>query len=332
MDDIVVTSVVEDGDLYLCAGTLLRGIYKAIILQIDVYGKISWRKTFGDDISYHEAHDIIALDDGFLVCGASEGIPSKTGGKDWKAYLLKTDKKGDRIWERTHKLKGNDCFYHAIEEEGFILLGEGKIKDGEKSISVMKTDHYGNRIWETDLCAEKDVLTGGMVQIHDGYLVVVSKDPGDGWVNSLIKMDAHGDIIWEKRIGQGMILDICSGEDSVYLTGEHEGKLVVISCFKEGDVGWMRSYSGSNGVDILYENGAVFVGGQRKEHPALYELDTDGELKSEHRYDCEGWIETMVVTKEGHLVFIHSNIPREHTNILPVNNSTLKNSKKREWV
>ncbi len=327
MEDIVVVSTIKRGEKYICTGTLLSEPYKAIVLQVHEDGSILKKKTYGDNSSGYEAQNLISMDDGFLVCGCSEGIPSDTGGKDWKAYLLRIDENFDKIWERSYRFLGNECFYSVIEDDGSILFGQSRGEDGEEKVIVVKCDSTGNLIWKREILSAKYVLPGGITKIDDGYTVIFSGKHEDGWSNYFAVLDKDGVTRRKKHIGATKIFDICSTSDSIYMTGSEGEDLKVICCCKDGTVHWETEYSKGNGVSISSYNGYLLVGGRTERGdltvPVLIDIDTRGRIKWVKEYDYEGWIESFVDTDHGYLLFIHQDLPREHTSILRVDSSGL---------
>ena len=322
MEDIVVVSTIKRGEKYVCTGTLLSEPYKAIVLQVHEDGTILKKKTYGDNSSGYEAHHLISMDDGFLVCGCSKGFPSDTGGKDWKAYLLRIDENFDTFWERSYRFLGNECFYSVIEDDGFVLFGQSRGEDGEENVIVVKCDSTGNLIWKREILSAKNVLAGGISKVDDGYIVIFSGGDEDGWSNYFAVLDKDGVTRFEKHIGATKILDICPTPDSIYMTGSEGEDLKVICCSKDGTIHWETEYSKGNGVCISSFNGYLLVGGEIKRGgstvPVLINLDTLGSIKLVKEYDCEGWIESFIDTDYGYLLFIYRGLPREHTCTLRV--------------
>ncbi len=323
LEDIVITSVVKKGENYLCTGTLLDEWYKTILLEIDEEGSVLWKKPFGDDQVDYEGQDLLAMDDGYLVCGGSEGVASKSGGRDWKAYILKTDKSGDNILYRSYNISGNDVAWSVIEDDdGFLLLGEARGGDS-KSIFVLKVDDDGNKIWKEDFASGKKALSCGILKTEDGYVIAGSIDQGDGWNNVLLKVGKDGRSIWERFLDRGITYDICSLDNQMYLTGCKDDKFYVICLDKNGELNWEKSFFKGRGLRILPLGGSIVIGGEigEKPNPVLYKIDSKGKVEWVQDYEYEGWIETFVKTKWGYLLFIFGLEPREHTRVMHVKNN-----------
>ncbi len=324
LKDIVITSVVNRGGKYICSGTLLDEWYKTILLELDEERHLLWEKTFGDDHVDYEGQDLLYVDEGYLICGGSEGVASESGGQDWKGYILKTGENGDKKLYRTYNISGNDVFWSMVEgDDGFILLGEASDRYSKK-IFVLKVDRDGNKVWEKELVSGKKVFTGGIAKTEKGYIITGSTKQGEEWKNVLFKIDEHGKILWERSLDCGMTYDICSLDNQIYLTGSKHDSFNVTCLDKKGKLNWERSFSKGRGLRIISSNGSIIIGGDielgESQNPTLCQLNSQGEVKWKQDYDYEGWIETFVKTKKGYLLFIFGLEPSDHTILMHVNN------------
>ncbi|WP_281986994.1 serine hydrolase domain-containing protein [Aquimarina aggregata] len=82
-------------------------------------GNEIWSKQFGGK-SYDKASSILATKDGYLIIGST----SSYGKGNYDMFIIKTDKKGNKIWQNTYGESGNEYGY-SIEKvsSGYILKG-----------------------------------------------------------------------------------------------------------------------------------------------------------------------------------------------------------------
>ncbi len=82
-------------------------------------GNEIWSQQFGGK-SYDKASSILATDDGYIIIGST----SSYGEGNYDMFVIKTDKKGKKIWQNTYGTFGNDYGY-SIEavNSGYILKG-----------------------------------------------------------------------------------------------------------------------------------------------------------------------------------------------------------------
>ena len=158
-----------------------------------------WSKAFGGMgghtfYSVKETHD-----DGFIAVGETRNFIEGT--RDY--WLVKTDSKGELIWEK--KFGGaNAGTFRDVEQtadSGYIIIGYSV----DPNYYVARTDSVGNLLWEK-------TFGGGFFDWGEAVLVL---DNGDflfaGFSNSfddngqarLIRTDLNGDTLWTRRYGGG---------------------------------------------------------------------------------------------------------------------------------
>ena len=117
------------------------------IIVLDALGKLVWEKTLGDTKEEY-AYDLFAHDDGTItVAGYTD---SKGNGSD-DAWLVKLDKSGNVLWDKTYGGRSADqvnCL--TIDEKGnYLMAGFTKSKGPEDSgVWILSADKNGKFIWE----------------------------------------------------------------------------------------------------------------------------------------------------------------------------------------
>ncbi|WP_026776352.1 serine hydrolase [Polaribacter sp. Hel_I_88] len=82
-------------------------------------GNEIWSQQFGGK-SYDKANSIIATKDGYLIIGST----SSFGNGNYDMFVIKTDKKGKKIWQNTYGGFYNEYGYSAEKTDtGFLLKG-----------------------------------------------------------------------------------------------------------------------------------------------------------------------------------------------------------------
>jgi len=145
-----------------------------ILIQTDRNGDIKWYKTF-DGNGFDYFYDVIKTEDGYLISGITESYATH-GTCD--AWLIKIDKNGNEIWNKTYGWQGYgwkgyvwNAYVKEIEDgyviAGYVLLGRGEVPYAY----LIKVDKEGNEIW-------KKVYGGGEYDyikdfeiIDDGYIL-----------------------------------------------------------------------------------------------------------------------------------------------------------------
>ncbi|MCK4445050.1 MAG: hypothetical protein KAW09_10940, partial [Thermoplasmata archaeon] len=68
-EEIVITSIVDTLDGFAMVGSAKNENYRVLILKTDRNGELEWKKTYGLDSVDYEGQNILAVKDGFLICG-----------------------------------------------------------------------------------------------------------------------------------------------------------------------------------------------------------------------------------------------------------------------
>lgn len=137
-----------------------------------------------------------------------------------QSNLLNSDFKGTVEWIKNFGGSGEDTGQAIIQtlDGGYAILGfsnsvDGDITDKELEVHdywLLKLDADGNLQWNKTYGGSKDDRGQSLVQTFDGGYALTGyamSDDGDGSVNNgfhdnwLLKLNASGDIEWEKSFG-----------------------------------------------------------------------------------------------------------------------------------
>jgi hypothetical protein len=142
-DHLYDFDLTRDGGFILAGHTVSYGVqnWDYLLMKVDSAGIDEWHKIFGQPRGYDaqfihdEAYGVRQTPDGgYVMCGGSgdeyeeysvSGHPA--GRSDiWKVYLVKTDHKGEKIWEGLYpvnRTKNNGGEYLGLTRDGgFIVL------------------------------------------------------------------------------------------------------------------------------------------------------------------------------------------------------------------
>jgi len=187
-------AIISTEDGYVMAGTTEsygHGDFDAYMVKIDKAGKKVWFNAFGgkdDEI----AEDIIATDDGFLLVGSTDSF-----GLNYKnVYVIRTDKEGKKIWERTYGGSYDDEGFAIVKapDGGYVVVGKTKTRRNGTDLYLFKIDENGKLKWERMYGGDEDDAGYDLVANDDGYLIVGTRQPNltrynDVWV---LKVDLKG--------------------------------------------------------------------------------------------------------------------------------------------
>lgn len=225
-------------------------------------------------------------------------------------------------WETTLGGTQDDRSFEIIatSDKGYLSVGLSKSTDNHVTTNngladfwVTKLDSLGNLEWEKSYGGSDSELASSVCELSSGgYLVFGQSNSNDLDVSNnyggidywLIKIDATGNLIWEKNYG-GSIDDIGrkvieTSDNDIMIIGYSQssdfdipGNLGLEDCaiFKlnsTGDIIWSQNY-GATGWDraediIEVSNGGYLITGQSSSEQYLLRIDENGTVLWEQRH------------------------------------------------
>ncbi len=166
------------------------------VAKLNKRGDLVWDKTFGGSEN-DEAYSIIQTNDGgYAIAGFT--VLEDTGDRD--IWVIKLDKEGNQIWNRTLGGTSEDWANSIIQDKNGNYMVAGWTKSmgaGKTDVWIVKLDKRGNLIWDKTFGGSENDEAHSIIQTEDeGYAVVgwtKSKSAGnaDVWV---IKLDENGNL------------------------------------------------------------------------------------------------------------------------------------------
>ena len=251
-----------------------------LLIRASASGKMLWQKTFGDQYSDEEGRCVQQTEDGgYIIVGTS------TRPGDVEVYLIKTDNKGDAVWQRKFGGAGWDegYFVQQTDDGGYIVAGStNSYGAGGYDAYLLKTDANGKKIWRRTYGGPAHDYGKSVQQIKDGGYILAGATGsyGAGGMDVyLVKTDDRGKRVWQRTFG-GQIGDLDVGY-SVRQT--EEGEYIIAGSINEwgstsnvylihttqwGKNAWYRTYGDAGGRDTGYcvqqtKDGGYVVAGHR---------------------------------------------------------------------
>lgn len=199
---------VKRGGRYIFAGgtnTKGHGRWDFYLVMMDEELNLENELMYGgknDDRCYSLVYD--SSTGGYILVGESRSFSES---HDWDVYVVKVDREGDLIWERTFGFpdsdeKGVSCI--EISPGRFIISGESV--DGEKErVYTLMIDGEGNKIWEnTCSYGEKDRVNKIYMSSWGDIYIVGSSYHEDWrrWDLHLWAIDPEGKFLWDKEYNE----------------------------------------------------------------------------------------------------------------------------------
>ncbi|MBA7521606.1 hypothetical protein ES705_13713 [subsurface metagenome] len=177
---------------YIISSTVFSGKNNNMdfcLIKTDLSGNVEWINTYGGTRDEHCYDMDLTLDAGYILTGHTTSPPAV----GWDAYLVKVDRYGEKIWDRSfgEPIDGDpqkiydECYgVRSTPDGGYIIsCGTGiepePFKDttywGDWRIFVVKTDSNGDFLWDftsKDIPGEKAGEYVGICK-DGGYVIFV---------------------------------------------------------------------------------------------------------------------------------------------------------------
>lgn len=129
---------------FIIAGTTGSATNRQIyLLKTDAQGIEQWSRTLGGAGSETCAAMELTRDGGFILAGST----TSRGAGEADGYLVKTDARGNVLWENTFGSTGDDHFYavQATSDGGYVMTGS-TAREGDTYVYLVKTDANGSSL------------------------------------------------------------------------------------------------------------------------------------------------------------------------------------------
>ncbi len=212
-------------------------------IKLNSVGKIEWRNYYGGT-NTDTCYDAVETFDGFILVGSSDSvdvdIKNNKGGYD--IWIVKIDKTGNLIWEKTLGGKEIDIAYKILKthDNNFILAGETRSSDldithqnGAADVWILKINAEAEILWQKTYGGSSFDVARDITSTQDGGYILAgssrsmdkdvteNKGQNDAWI---LKVDETGNKIWQKSIG-GTEIDFAYGitellDQSILVVGD----------------------------------------------------------------------------------------------------------------
>jgi len=205
--DVIVHAGIKDESL-LIAGSLVikEGISKereGLLMSFNEGGELDWLRTYGALDTVDRIHNLIEFPGGgHLLCGWT--FKSYSTNHPIRGWLLRVDKKGELIWERTFS---GGFAYDFMPEAIVCEPPSGHIYvmsriSAPYRMALSKFDGHGQELWTRYYNFGNFTQPLQMERSTDGQLVVSMAvnypEYGNRTVPTLVKLDTAGNMVWQE--------------------------------------------------------------------------------------------------------------------------------------
>jgi hypothetical protein len=180
---------------------------KVLVVKMDQGGALQWSREFSSGTGHNLGNSAFEGDDGYFICGSLNE----------NSAIIKLNKlDGSVVFEKSHDNGGSDAFEHiSVTPGGIIAVGYVQAGDnlntffteGQGYLTIL--DVYGNKLSGINL---ENTMAHAYRVKKSGSDFMVSGLTEGAKDYALLKIDASGNIIWNKTFG-GSNLDHCFAMD-----------------------------------------------------------------------------------------------------------------------
>jgi hypothetical protein len=276
-----------------------KGFFDLWLIKTDKDGNEQFNKTFGGgDYDFGLAVQQ-TKDEGFIITGKTASF----GPFNDNAWLIKTDKDGNKVWDKVYGGRYCESGFSLLElDEGYILAGYTEsFGPGNYDSWIIRTDLLGEIVWNKTYGGEDLDVSRSIQKTSDGCFIIAgwaeSFGPGkeDVW---LFKINENGEVLWEKTFGKELDDAAYSAYETVdggFIVAGYKSSWAKLSDFymiktdKDGNKEWDKTYGGTLNDQAYHvlqtkDNGFILCGwtksfGEGKEDIWLVKTDEDGNSK-----------------------------------------------------
>lgn len=171
------------------------GVY---IAKLNKLAHPKWQKSFGGTLS-DVGKSLVELSDSSII---AVGYTNSFGNGGYDAYMIRVDKNGNLLWQKTFGGIDWDFAYsvNKTSDGNLIICGSTfSFGRGGKDAFILKMDYSGTFLWNKIYGSKNDDELKEIIQTNDGGYIAAGTTKsygdslGDIWVT---KFNASGDSTW----------------------------------------------------------------------------------------------------------------------------------------
>lgn len=164
-------------------------------LRVDADGQRRWLRTYSDGDAVETVHDIVALEDGFVLAGGTDAEDDGT-----LVRVRRVDGDGSLNWDRTYPRDSTWPLARAMtrtSDGGFLVGGLTGNPSDYFSAMALKLDADGEQAWHWS--DEFESACRAVVERRDGGYLLAGGRVEDGWMAAL---DEQGRLLATQSVSE----------------------------------------------------------------------------------------------------------------------------------
>lgn len=204
-------------------------------------------KYFGGNTQDEGIKLLSTPDEGFYICGNTTKINNSD------IILIKTDKTGNKIWEKKYGSSLNEMLADLkyATDGNIFIVGNQINSSGKSNIYVLKINNNGDILWERNYGKQQfNEFAFSATALKDNSLVFTgTTDERNNNDLYYVKVNTNGDSLWSRIYGYPTInefgINIIENADSLIIFFDSENKTTLdknISIIKTTNIGTIFEY------------------------------------------------------------------------------------------
>ena len=206
-DDIAYSGKPTLDGAYIIAGSStsygVSGSTDVYLVKVDKMGFPSWQKFIGGTGNDIGRSVIQLADSGFVIAGYTNSFGA--GGYD--VYVIRTDKNGSVIWQKTFGGTDWDFAYDLVQTNDgsiFVVGNTSSFGGGKKDGYLVKMDLAGNLLLQKTFGGTENEELKSIINTNDNFLATVGYTESRGEINGdgyFLKLDLNADTLFTRTFG-----------------------------------------------------------------------------------------------------------------------------------
>lgn len=224
----------------------------------------TYQKTIGGDKFERALFIDHTSDGGYILCGYSNSFNTNNS---YDIYVVKTDASANVQWQKTFGGNRTDIGWGVkeLEDKTYLLFGAIGIDSTNDDVFITRLDRQGNQLWQKTYGNEKYERCTQMLTTTDGDFLLIGQrnvGPGNNIDSYVMKIDANGNLLWEKTYGGEFPERTYYGGElpngdflisgSVLRYQHAKADILLLRINKNGDLVWTKTLGEENVHDIAH--------------------------------------------------------------------------------
>ncbi|RLF42686.1 MAG: hypothetical protein DRN18_01955 [Thermoplasmata archaeon] len=284
------------------------------LIKLDGNGRKEWDRLFGGKNSDFPFCVEQTSDGGYIIAG----FTGSYGHGSLDAWLIKTDERGNEVWNKTFggEKKDRALWVEQTRDGGYIIAGDTmSFGDGKNNGWVIKVDDNGKEEWNKTFDEKgKIVVLNCIHQTKDGGYIAGGGilDPESHNLSALlIKLSTDGKEEWKRVYNYSDYINIYrilpTSDGGYIMVGAKYIHDIIIKTDENGDIEWSRTlfnedkavYSIATAIEQTSDGGYI-VTGWRGDKTWIYYIIFP--FINPHHYFPKAWI--VKLDKDGNKEWI----------------------------